>query len=136
MAKSGMIEIEITEFKEDPANGCEFMIFFGISRPDRSYDLTTVYFTEEFVQQYFRIPWFKNMPEEESRIVHEKRPLFVTWALVKLEQRLRTNAPLEKIILDYDEDGIWAEKVEKGLIKPASVKQKDTLFLFDPSGNP
>jgi len=136
MAKLPPIEIAITEMKENPSSGGAFMISFGISSPGKPYEMTTVHFAEEFIQQYFRIHWHKKLPEEVSRIVRGKRDLFIAWALAKLEQRLRMNVPLEKSMFDYDEDGIWADKVEKGLIKPASVKQDNLTYLFNPAKNP
>lgn len=126
------VEIEVAEFKSDPVNGAALLMVLDVKGPGTKYEMAAVYFSEDFIQKYFHIPWHKDLPKEEARIIHEKKELFIQWVLVKIEQRLKTNAPLEKIQIDYETEGIWAEKVEKGLIKPVSVRQSEKTYCFDP----
>lgn len=130
MAAYGEIEIEITEYKEDPSNDCCFGIIFDIRGPGKKYEMVAVSFSEDFVERYFHIPWNKDLAEEERRLLRERRGLFVKWALVKTEQHLKGNVPEDKIRIDYTHDHIWAEKVEKDMIKPVSTPKDEQTFVY------
>ena len=126
-------EIEILDFKEDPANDCAFAVIMEL-RGTESADILSVYFTEEFFTGYFRIRWFKKLPQEETRIEREKKDLFIQWALMKAEDVLRNKETGPKIVIDYEKDAAWAEKVEKGILKPASERKHAHLFIYKPAG--
>jgi hypothetical protein len=130
MTAAGKIftEIEITDFKEDPGNDSALAVLCEVRRPGPLADLVCVYFSEDFFEKYFRIPWHKRLPAEEERILREKRDLFVRWALVKIEKALRDGLKEDKITVTYPEDAGWAEKVEKGLIKPHSEPHAPHVF--------
>lgn len=130
MAIHGTFEIEVTDFKHDPANDAAYEIFFDVRGPMDFYELAVVLFEEDFLIQYFRIPWHKNLPAEEQRILKEKKTLFVLWGLVKVEEKIRRELKDVKLRIAYEQDAAWAEKVEKGLIKPASETRSEHLFLL------
>jgi len=129
-AEYGVTEIEISEFRQDPGNDCAFAVYFDLRRPQKKYDQVIVYFTEAFIQRYFRISWFKEFTREEHRIVAEQRELFTRWGLVKVEQFLKGAIREDKIIVDYDADRIWARKVQDGVIQPKSEAKSETLFIY------
>ncbi len=130
MGVYGTFEIEITDFREDPPNDSAFEVIFDVRGPLNRYEMRLVYFTEDFLVRYFRIRWFKRLPQEEKKLLREKRPLFVRWAIMKLEEAIKKDSPDEKIGVDYESDAAWAEKVEKGILKPSSEAQSDTLFIL------
>jgi len=124
------VRIEITDFRENPNNDSAFAIYFDLKGPGNAYDSVVVYFTEYFFEAYFKIPWNRDLAEEEHRIVEKKRDLFVRWALMKVEQDLKANGRSEKITVDYEPDRIWAEKIEKGLLWPKSQAQGEHAFIY------
>ncbi len=130
MGVYGTFELEITDFREDPPNDSAFEIIFDVRGPLNRCEMRLVYFTEEFLVRYFRVRWFKKLPQEEKKILHAKRALFVRWAVLKLEEAIKKDLKEEKIGVDYESDAAWAEKVEKGILKPASEAKSETLFIL------
>lgn len=130
MGVFGTFEIEITDYKNDPANDAAYEIFFDVRGPLDFYEMTVVLFEEDFLIQYFKIPWHKNLPNEEKRILEEKRPLFIRWAVMKIEEKIKKQLKDVKLSIGYDKDAAWAEKVEKGILKPASETRSETLFVL------
>lgn len=130
MGVFGTFEIEITDFKNDPVNDAAYEIFFDIRGPIDFYEMAVVLFEEDFMIQYFKIRWNKNLPEEEKRILREKHDLFIRWALMKVEEKIKKENKDGKLHVSYENDAIWAEKVEKGILKPASELQRPQLFLL------
>lgn len=124
-------EIEIVDFKQDPANDCAFAVLFDLRGPGNRYELVTVYFTETFLEKYFSIPWHKDLAKEEERLTREKRGLFIQWALAKIEQYLKGKIKEDKIFVDYSPDAPWAEKVEKGLIPVSVRKKEERVYLYE-----
>ncbi|HTL47154.1 MAG TPA: hypothetical protein VL688_03720 [Verrucomicrobiae bacterium] len=129
--KYGKLELEITEFREDPSGDAAFGVFVDVKGPGPECETVIVYFMEDFMNRYFKIRWNKNVIKEERRIEVEKRALFTDWALLKVEDYIKGKAPSEKIYVDFDTDGIWAEKVEKGLIKPQAQPKGEHVFVYN-----
>lgn len=130
MAVFGTFEIEVTDFKEDPSVGAAFEIMFDVRGPGNFYELVFVLFEEDFMINYFKIPWHKDLPKEEKKLVHEKRDLFIKWAVMKVEEKIKKKLPEEKLFISYEKDSIWAEKVEKDILKQASEKSGEHLFIL------
>lgn len=130
MGVYGQFEIEITDFKEDPASDAACEIFFDIRGPVNFYEMAVVLFEEDFMVRYFRIPWYKDLPTEERRIWKEKRPLFIRWALMKAEEKIRKQIQDVKISVHFEGDAAWAEKVEQGLLRPSSEERSPNLFIL------
>ena len=128
---TGRIELEITEFKEDPSNDAAFGIFVDVKGSGSRCETVRVYFNEDFFPRYFKIRWEKKLPQEEKRILHDKRDLFVRWALLKIEDYLKGRIQGETIWVDYEHDAAWAEKVDKGLIRPQSTPAGEHVFIYN-----
>lgn len=126
----GTFEIEITDHKNDPANDAAYEIFFDVRGPLDFYEMAVVLFEEDFMVQYFKIPWHKNLPKEEKRLIEEKRPLFERWALMKVEEKIKKQIKDVKLNISYDKDAAWAEKVEKEILKPSSEPRGRHLFVL------
>ncbi len=130
MAVYGTFELEITDHKKDPVNDAAYEIFFDIRGPLDFYEMAVVLFEEDFMIQYFKIPWHKNLPKEEKRLIEEKRPLFELWAVMKVEEKIKKQIKDVKLAVGYEKEAVWAEKVEKEILKPLSVRQSENLFVL------
>lgn len=99
---------------------------FEITSPDHRKIFTTVYFTTEFVDDYFHIPGDRNTntKKERQKIKKNELELFKRWALVRIEEVLRNNTIEDRLEI-YRKDFEWVEKIEKGYLKPLSQQQKN-----------
>lgn len=88
-------------------------------------------FSEEFVEDYFRIPGDGNLSKNRSRVIKEKEELFKTWGLVRIEELIDKTA-LEEEPHILQRDFGWAEEVEKGQLQPSSVREDDCTFVYSP----
>jgi hypothetical protein len=104
---------------------------FEITSPDHKTIFTTVYFTTLFVDDYFHIPGNSNRwLERRQEIKKNKLELFKKWALVKIEEALRNNTVGDKVEI-FTKDFEWAEKIEKGYLKPLSQQQNDNTYVYN-----
>lgn len=125
-------EIEIMEIKEDPANDAALGIMIDVRGPFNEYAMIVVYFTEEFMRDFFSIRWFKDLPREEAEILKKYHQDFIRWAIAKTESWIRKEGTRDaKLIIDYEADAGWADRVRKGEIELKSQKQTDTLYTFE-----
>jgi hypothetical protein len=123
--------IEIVSFKPDPPNDSVLGISVEITGIVPKYEMIKIFFSEEFMREYFKIPWFKDLPKEQRRVLKENHALFSKWALVKVEERLRTRSHVEEIFIDYEPDAAWAEKVANDTIKLTLRKEKDNIYIYE-----
>lgn len=126
----GTTEIELTGIKEDPGNDCAVALFFDIRGPSQRYDAISVYFSEPFVQRYFRIPWNRDIVAAEKRLIREKQDLFLRWGLLKAEGYLKGSIKEDQILVDFETDGVWAQKAEKNIIVPVSRPKGAHRFVY------
>lgn len=131
MERSNVIQIELAKFKEDPADGYALELAFEVKGDGRPYQMVPVYFSDEFVEGYFEIPWSR-LAEDESRILHQNKERFIRWALLKIEQHLLANQEMNKIYLDLETDGSWAREVDQGTVPQYSVRQSEGIYFFQP----
>jgi len=127
----GTIEIEITEFRDDPPNDAAFGIYADVKGAGSRVETVRVYFDEDLFPGYFRVRWNKKLPDEERKILHEKRDLMIRWALVKIEDYLKGKIQEETVFISYARDSAWLEKVEKSKISPQSRPEGPNRFIFD-----
>lgn len=130
--QTGAWEVKITEFLEDPRDDCALAVRFEVRGPNHEYEARAVYFEESFIEKYFKVPWFKDLSKESQRLRRQKRDLFFKWSLVKIERFLDGEYQDRKIIIGFDQDAEWAEKVQYGGIEPASVLQADGVYKYLP----
>jgi len=104
---------------------------FEITSPDHRKIFTTVYFTTEFIDDYFHIPGDRNtnMRRERQEIKKDELELFKKWALVRIEEALANNTIEEKLEISRKHFE-WAEKIEKGYLKPSSQQQNDNTYVY------
>ena len=104
---------------------------FEITSPDRNRIFTIVYFTTEFVDDYFHVRGDRNrdIQRERQEIKKSKLPLFKKWSLVKIEESLRNTTIGDRLEI-FREDFQWAEKIEKGYLKPSSQQQNDDIYVY------
>jgi hypothetical protein len=92
-----------------------------------------VYFSEDFLQKYFRYRWNEDPVKRTEGLIAERRDLFLKWAVGKAESKIRVEGRLgEDAVLDFETDGVWAMKVEQGAISAKSVphpEKRDTWLL-------
>ncbi len=118
--------IRIADYARDPVDDAAYGIIFDVTGPNNFVEMIRVSFSENFIKIYFKVPWFKDLAEEDERILKKCRDLFVRWALVKLETWLLAGAnDAERHLLVTDEPKVleWAAAIEEGKIKPKSVRQ-------------
>jgi len=104
---------------------------FEITSPEHQTIFTTVYFTTEFINDYFHIPGNRNRwLERRQEIKKNKLELFKKWALMRIEEALRKNTTVDTLkILSTDFE--WAKKIEKGHLKPSSQRQNDNIYVYN-----
>lgn len=124
-------EIEIMEVKEDPPNDMALGFMIDVRSKIDDYVMLMVYFSEEFMREYFGIPWYKDLPREEASLIRTHYDDFEKWAIAKVEEWLRKRPEETKLFIDYETDAGWAEKVQKGEIEIKSKKEKDRLYIFE-----
>lgn len=124
------VEIILTDVLEDPADGSAFGVNFEVQGPGNRVAYVRVSFTDRFIQEYFRVPWMKDLACEETRIEREKRDLFIRWALAKVEGWVEAGAEGTKIVVDFERDGAWAKAFEEGKKGPSSVQKNDQRFIY------
>ncbi len=129
------IEIVITDFLEDSVDGGGFAINFQINGPGEAVDYLRVSFTDGFMEDYFKIVWTRDLAKVERKLTHEKRELFIKWALTKIEKWLNGGRKEENLQVDDDEI-IWASKVESGQIGPSSEQKQEKTYLFSMPAKP
>jgi len=123
--------LEITGYKIDPPNDTALGIMIDVRGPFEEYSMLMVYFTEEFVREYFKIRWFKDLPKEEHKLFRDHRETFILWAIARVEVWIRKGGKEDKLFIDYEKDAAWAAKVEEGQIKLKSRKEKEDLYIFE-----
>lgn len=123
--------VEIVSFKPDPPNDSVLGISVEVTGVVPKYEMIKVFFSEEFLREYFKIPWFKDLPKEQKRVLKENHELFSKWALVKVEDRLRSRSKEEEIFIDYETDAAWAEKVQKDIIKLTLRREKENVYIYE-----
>jgi hypothetical protein len=124
------VEIIITDVLEDPADGSAFGVNFEVQGPGNRVAYVRVSFTDRFIQEYFRVPWMKDLAREEARIERDKRDLFIRWALAKVEEWLEAGAEGSKIVVDFERDEAWAKAFEEGKKGPSSVAKNEQRFIY------
>ena len=105
---------------------------FEITFPDHKRLFTTVYFTAEFVDDYFHIPGDRNtnMGRKRQEIKKNELELFKKWALVRIEESLRNNTIGDKLEI-FSKDFKWAKNIEKGYLKPSSHQRNDNTYVYN-----
>lgn len=128
---SSPIEICITDFVEDPVDDSAFGINFQINGPGTGVDYLRVAFSEAFVQEFFHLSFTRDIGRQEHRLEQKKRELFILWGVCRIEKWLKGGRQEKNILIDDGhEDMIWAQKIQKGLIKRISTAQDDRTFLY------
>lgn len=128
--KPEKIEIVISDFIEDPVDDAAFAVAFQINGPGDRAEFLRVSFRDEFVERFFKVSWRQDLAKEEKRLFHEKRDLFILWALLKAESWLKTGRSQQNILIDADKDFRWAKQVQDGMIQPQSKRLSDHAFRF------
>lgn len=124
-------KIIFVDYIEQPRGGWAIMTRFEVISPDGSEKSIRPIFTEEFVDDYFRIPGDRNMSENRSAILKKKEDLFKRWSLVRIEECISGDCFEEEPKITR-KDFEWAEKIEKGLLQPSSEMQNDTTYFYIP----
>jgi len=131
-AKINFIRIEFTDFKEIDEGGCICRLRFKVEPAQAGIKFVYIFFTEEFVEDYFRIPdsdrW-QDILEEE--VFKEKRDLFVEWGLVKIEDMLDKRSLCKRTVISRNEFE-WAEQIQQGRVISSSDRVAENVFQFSP----
>lgn len=132
MADLEPVIIRVLDFVEDPRDDAAFAITFEVVGPGKLQETLRVSFTDEFIKTYFNIPWFKDLPQEEKKLIHERQSLFVQWALVRIEAWLDSGAKEENklMVLTPDKDITWTKKIGAGTHRPASEPRGEREFVY------
>jgi hypothetical protein len=128
--------IRIIDFMEDPCDDSAFAISFEVLGPGNLSENIRVSFEDNFLKEYFKIPWFKDFVAEEKAILKKNRPLFIQWALVRIETWIMRGAKEEerKMILTGEKDLDWARRVGEGVYKPQSELRGEQEYIFRITG--
>lgn len=104
---------------------------FEITSPDHKRIFTTVHFTTLFVDDYFHIRGDKNISTKRKReeIKKNKLSLFKKWALMRIEEALRSNTIVDRLEISR-KDFEWAKKIEKDYLKPSSQQQNNNTYVY------
>jgi hypothetical protein len=116
--------IRIADYTRDPVDDSAYGVVFDIIGPGNFSEMVRASFAENFIKSYFRVPWFKDLAEEEPRIFKKYHDFFVRLALVRVEEWLLRGAAQEDRRMMVDDDGKsldWARAIEEGRIKPKST---------------
>ena len=124
------IEIEITDFVEDPADDAAFGINFQINGPDSKVDYLRVSFTEEFVEDYFDMKWRDDLSKKGHEVFTRQRDFFIRLAVWRIEQWLRKGRREPNLQFHHGIDLEWARKIESGAIKPVSEEKSPRFYLY------
>ncbi|MDP3920651.1 MAG: hypothetical protein Q8R76_07590 [Candidatus Omnitrophota bacterium] len=123
-------EITITDFRDSIRDDVAYTICFDVRGPGRRLEALRVSFSEEFMEQYFRVPWNKDLAAEEMRLEKERRNLFVAWGLLKVEEMIKNGFELKEVVLSGESDLKWARKVEAAKLRYASEPQGNDVFIY------
>lgn len=116
----------------EPGGVFAVMTRFEVTSPDGKTRSVRPAFTMEFVEDYFRIPGDKNIDKNRAKIIKEKESLFRLWGLVKIEELL-DGGSLEAEPKISSQSFKWAEQVERGILKPSSVRQDENAYSYTSS---
>lgn len=127
------IDLEVTDCTEDPKDDAAFAVNLELKGPGTRADLMRVSFGEDFMTEYFHIPWYKNLPRTEHSLVHEKRTLFILWALARVQDALLEdiNWPRVNLLVDFPTDADWARRVESGNYPIKWVKRSENKYYLE-----
>ena len=82
------------------------------------------------MEQYFRVPWNKDLAKEETRLEKERRTLFVAWGLLKVEEMIENHFSVKEVVLSSEDDQEWAKKVEKGELRRVSEQKNEDVYVY------
>ena len=126
-------EIRIVEFIENHEDDSGLAIRFEVVGPGNQFEALRVSFSEKFIEDYFKVPWQKDLAKEAPRIIRGKKEMFIKWAVLKVEAYLVTRKGANKILIEAGKDVEWAKQVTDGQIKMKSEPRSEHLFFYPAS---
>jgi hypothetical protein len=125
-----IIEIGITDFVEDPPDDTAFGINFQINGPGTKVEYPRVSFTDQFIEDYFKVRWPKDLAQETRKLHHMRRSLFIKWAVFRIELWLQGGRPEQNIVIDTGDAIKWAKRIGAGTLAPASEMKEKRLYHY------
>lgn len=123
------IKIEFHGFRITSQGGTVCALHFKVEPGKDGKKFLDVFFSDIFVEDYFRLESVKK--DIVEKIYADKQKLFLNWGLVKIEGMLNDES-FKKEVTVSSKDSEWAKKVEDGRIIPLSEAVEENIFRFFP----
>ncbi len=126
----GWVDILIRDYTADPVDEGAFAINFEIQWPGTAVSYVRLSFEEKFIERLFHVGWNRDLAKEDKRLSEERRDVFIRWGLVRIERWIVQREDTSKLMLTYDQDGVWAKQVMAGQIMPKSEPAEARRFRY------
>ena len=118
--------IEFLDFYQPNSRACA--LHFKIEPDHDGKKFLDVFFTDEFMEDFFSLPDVARKKVE--KIFEHNRKLFLQWGLIKIEEMLNRRSFKKRIVVSSENDLQWAKNVKEGRYIFSSKPLEENVFQF------